>query len=135
MLLSTRWWRHASAYQNISTGSSSAILYPTVSEACVLWAGEGRMTETEHQASLFGDIGESGPSSIPTKGKTGRRTTLSPDTRALAMIPDEKSPLAARMRPRTLDEIVGQDHLLAPGRALRKAIEGDSVPSMILWGP
>jgi putative ATPase len=39
------------------------------------------------------------------------------------------------MRPRTLDEIVGQEHLLAPGRALRRAIEGDHVPSLILWGP
>src|SRR5207248_8750953 len=44
-------------------------------------------------------------------------------------------PLAARMRPRTLDEILGQDHLLAPGRALRRAIEADRVPSMVLWGP
>ena len=45
------------------------------------------------------------------------------------------TPLAARMRPRTLDEIVGQAHLLAPGRALRQAIEADRVGSMILWGP
>jgi putative ATPase len=44
-------------------------------------------------------------------------------------------PLAARMRPRTLDEIVGQDHVLGAGRVLRRAIEADHVPSMILWGP
>ncbi len=44
-------------------------------------------------------------------------------------------PLAARMRPRTLDEFVGQDDLLGPGRALRRAVETDAVPSMILWGP
>jgi len=44
-------------------------------------------------------------------------------------------PLAARMRPRTLDEFVGQRELLGPGRALRAAIERDAVPSMILWGP
>ena len=44
-------------------------------------------------------------------------------------------PLAARMRPRTLDEFVGQDELLGTGRALRAAIERDAVPSMILWGP
>lgn len=44
-------------------------------------------------------------------------------------------PLAARMRPRTLDEIAGQAHLLGPGRALRHSIEHDTVPSMILWGP
>jgi putative ATPase len=45
------------------------------------------------------------------------------------------APLAARMRPRTLDEIVGQAHLLAPGRALRRAIEADRISSLILWGP
>ncbi len=44
-------------------------------------------------------------------------------------------PLAARMRPRALDDIVGQEHLLAPGRALRRAIESDHLVSMILWGP
>src|SRR5213080_3858211 len=44
-------------------------------------------------------------------------------------------PLAARMRPRTLDEILGQEHLLAPGRVLRRSIEEDRIPSMILWGP
>jgi putative ATPase len=44
-------------------------------------------------------------------------------------------PLAARMRPRTLDEFAGQEHLVGPGRALRRAIENDRVPSMILWGP
>jgi putative ATPase len=47
----------------------------------------------------------------------------------------ENMPLAARMRPRELDEILGQDHLLAPGRALRRALEADRVPSMVLWGP
>jgi putative ATPase len=44
-------------------------------------------------------------------------------------------PLAARMRPRTLDEYVGQEQIVGPGHALRRAIENDSVPSMILWGP
>jgi len=45
------------------------------------------------------------------------------------------APLAARMRPRTLDEYVGQGDVVGPGRALRRAIESDRVPSMILWGP
>ncbi len=45
------------------------------------------------------------------------------------------APLADRMRPRTLDEVVGQAHLLETGKPLRTAIEGDQVPSMILWGP
>jgi putative ATPase len=44
-------------------------------------------------------------------------------------------PLAERMRPRTLDEMVGQRRLLAPGSALRRAIESGHVHSMILWGP
>ncbi len=46
-----------------------------------------------------------------------------------------REPLAARMRPRTLDEFVGQQQIVGPGRALRRAIEADQLPSMILWGP
>jgi putative ATPase len=45
------------------------------------------------------------------------------------------APLAERMRPRSLDEIVGQNDLLAPGRPLREAIERDLLQSIILWGP
>jgi putative ATPase len=45
------------------------------------------------------------------------------------------TPLAERMRPRTLDEIVGQDEILAPGKPLREAIERDLLQSIILWGP
>jgi hypothetical protein len=48
---------------------------------------------------------------------------------------DAPAPLAARMRPRTLDEFVGQEHLIGEGHALRRAIETDRIPSMILWGP
>jgi putative ATPase len=44
-------------------------------------------------------------------------------------------PLADRMRPRTLEEYVGQDHLLGPGKPLRVQIERDQLTSMILWGP
>jgi len=46
-----------------------------------------------------------------------------------------EAPLADRMRPRTVDEFVGQDHLLGQGKVLRQAIESDHLPSMILWGP
>jgi putative ATPase len=59
--------------------------------------------------------------------------------------PDEKSlpapenfrsqPLAARMRPRTLDEYAGQSHILAPGQLLRRAIEADRIQSLIFYGP
>jgi putative ATPase len=46
-----------------------------------------------------------------------------------------QAPLAARMRPRTLDEVVGQERLLGPGRPLRALIEQDQLSSVILWGP
>jgi putative ATPase len=48
---------------------------------------------------------------------------------------DPGAPLAARMRPRTLDDVVGQDHLLAPGSPLRRLVEGDAPMSLILFGP
>ena len=48
---------------------------------------------------------------------------------------DRAQPLASRMRPATLDEFVGQEHLLAPGKALRDAIETGTIGSIILWGP
>ena len=44
-------------------------------------------------------------------------------------------PLAERMRPRSLDEYVGQEHLVGPGAVLRTAIESGKIPSLILWGP
>lgn len=45
------------------------------------------------------------------------------------------APLAERMRPRTLDDYIGQAHLVGPGAVLRKAIESGNLPSFILWGP
>jgi putative ATPase len=55
-------------------------------------------------------------------------------------LPEEKDlprsmPLAARMRPETFAEFVGQEHLVAEGRVLRKCIEADQLPSMVFWGP
>jgi len=47
----------------------------------------------------------------------------------------EKAPLAARMRPRTLEEFVGQEHILGPGRLLRRAIQADQLSSLIFYGP
>ena len=46
-----------------------------------------------------------------------------------------RAPLAARLRPRNLDEVVGQQHLLGPGKPLRALIEADRLSSVILWGP
>src|ERR1700738_5153687 len=69
------------------------------------------------QASLFGsDTGPFPQKNTPLPTITGE-------------------PLAARMRPRTLDEIFGQEHLLGSGRVLRRSIEADTISSMILWGP
>src|SRR5450759_4816780 len=48
---------------------------------------------------------------------------------------DPAAPLAFRMRPRTLEEFVGQEKLIREGTVLRRSIENDQVPSMILWGP
>ena len=48
---------------------------------------------------------------------------------------DKKRPLADRMRPLTLDELAGQEHVLGPGKPLRRQIENDELSSVILWGP
>jgi putative ATPase len=48
----------------------------------------------------------------------------------------DEAPLAARMRPRTLDEFVGQEEIVGPGKLLRRAIEADRLfSSILLWGP
>jgi putative ATPase len=57
------------------------------------------------------------------------------DGRTLRAEGSPPAPLADRMRPRSVDEVVGQDHLLGPGRVLRTAIERGELHSMILWGP
>jgi putative ATPase len=48
---------------------------------------------------------------------------------------EKESPLANRMRPRTLDEFVGQSHIMGPGRLLRRAIQADQLSSLIFYGP
>ena len=62
------------------------------------------------------------------------------DRMPLFDLPEEKDlphsmPLAARMRPQTFAEFVGQEHLVAAGRVFRKCIEADQLPSMVFWGP
>jgi len=64
----------------------------------------------------------------PTATGTGSSGTLAGNDHASA-------PLAVRMRPRTLGELIGQQHLLAPGAPLRRLIEGDQPMSLLLWGP
>ncbi len=50
-------------------------------------------------------------------------------------VANSAAPLATRMRPRLLEEFVGQEHILAPGKLLRRAIEADRLPSVIVSGP
>src|SRR3954451_14856053 len=81
----------------------------------------------------------SGDGLIPTGSHTHRAMDQLFDTgeppRGRTAVPPEHGPLAARMRPRTLDEVVGQEHVLAPGSALRTAIEQGRPHSMVLYGP
>jgi putative ATPase len=61
--------------------------------------------------------------------------TESPPPAAKAPRQESMPPLAARMRPRTLDQYIGQRHILAPGQLLRRAIEADRIQSLIFYGP
>lgn len=61
--------------------------------------------------------------------------TSSEEEQAAAAPNDKSAPLAARLRPRSLEEYVGQQHILAPGKLLRRAIEADRLPSVIFSGP
>src|SRR3954451_5858395 len=58
-----------------------------------------------------------------------------PGARTRTNVQREQQPLPVRMRPASLDELVGQEHVLGPGSALRKAIEEGHPHSMILYGP
>ena len=59
------------------------------------------------------------------------------DSEAAAELPidDHAMPLAARMRPRSIDEYVGQKHILGEGKLLRRAVEADRFSSLIFYGP
>lgn len=65
----------------------------------------------------------------------GMPRSAMPPTAGLFPESDALKPLAERMRPRSLDEIVGQQRLVAPDKALRRALEAGKVHSMVLWGP
>ncbi|NQV73284.1 AAA family ATPase, partial [bacterium] len=54
---------------------------------------------------------------------------------AAGTLRSSRAPLADRMRPRTIDEYIGQEHILGPGRLLRRSIEADRITSLILYGP
>jgi putative ATPase len=66
------------------------------------------------------------------RSRAARQTSDAP---SLFAVPESARPLAARMRPRSLDEFVGQEQILEPGKPLRAAIEKGTIGSIILWGP
>jgi len=72
---------------------------------------------------------------VKRTGKSGDETLLEQAARTGSLDTVAPPPLAERMRPRSLGEIVGQDHLLGPGRWLGRALAADAFPSLILWGP
>jgi putative ATPase len=74
---------------------------------------------------------------VDRRGRTGRLEAVAEDLFAAAAHDrlERRAPLAERMRPVRLDDIVGQDHLLGPGRPLRVLIESDRLSSVVLWGP
>jgi putative ATPase len=61
--------------------------------------------------------------------------TSQPSPQPTLYAPSQSEPLAARMRPRTLDEFIGQAHIVGPGRLLRRAIQADQLSSLIFYGP
>lgn len=82
------------------------------------------------QQSLFGgSLGGREAASPPRDDATDRAP------RPPAEAPEVASPLAERLRPASLDEVIGQAHLLGPGRPLRRLMEGRDLPSLLLWGP
>jgi putative ATPase len=93
------------------------------------------MADDEQQASLFGDALPEGLDAPPDARKRAGRSAAPFSAREMRPEAAAAQPLAARMRPRTLDEVVGQQHLLGAGRALRRSVEADRVSSMIFWGP
>jgi putative ATPase len=90
------------------------------------------------QMGLFGKVEEDRRSRCPSGSKgIGRRPETGEageEVSDLLVIPPD-APLALRMTPRSFDEFVGQEEIVGPGKALRKAIEGDRIPSMLFWGP
>jgi putative ATPase len=72
---------------------------------------------------------------MPKTRQARGRNPMNMFTEAARVRAERNAPLAARMRPRTFDEFVGQEHIVGEGKTLRRAIEEDRVPSLVLWGP
>lgn len=91
----------------------------------------------EHRQDSVGQVERlfDDPAEPRAPGSRRGRREGGPDLDSPALQPGAEAPLAARMRPRTLDEYVGQHKILGPGQALRTLLERDELGSMILWGP
>ncbi len=88
-------------------------------------SGRAMPAVAHRQAGLFGADDQTGPVSGDD-----------PNSLSVTSVINRRDlPLASRMRPRTLQQVVGQTHLVGPGRPLRIAVERDQVRSMLLWGP
>src|SRR5262249_19622163 len=86
----------------------------------------------EYGRTLLKAVNYSPFSSQPHVTRRGPRQEIRSTGVQLFTTPE---PLAARMRPRTLREFIGQEHILGPGRLLRRAIEADQLSSLIFYGP
>lgn len=85
---------------------------------------------------LFDEPSVAGPTAAKSQGRSAGPASTGLNSDASAYFhPGAHAPLAVRMRPRNLDEVVGQDHLLAPGAPLRRLVEGGGDTSVILFGP
>lgn len=76
-----------------------------------------------------------GPAAAPPRGRGAGRAAEAGTGAAAAALPPDAVPLAERLRPRSLDEVIGQPQLLGPGKPLRAAFASGRLHSMILWGP
>jgi putative ATPase len=72
---------------------------------------------------------------MPRGNDVGQTRRLFPEPESRSREPRPDSPLADRVRPRSLDELLGQEETLGPGKPLRRSIEADELRSLILWGP
>jgi len=83
------------------------------------------------EPTLFGEPG----GARKAQAKRGGRGAAPPSSGGPPEPAGPSAPLAARLRPRTLDELVGQQHLLGPGSVLRGLVEEDKLRSVLLYGP
>lgn len=96
----------------------------------------GASGSADDAPGLFDEPSVTSPAAAKSQGRGAEPASTGLNSDASAYFhPGAHAPLAVRMRPRNLDEVVGQDHLLAPGAPLRRLVEGGGDTSVILFGP